>query len=214
METTPAGAGSEAADVTETTPAGAAQEAAVATEATPASAAPEAAVVAEVTPTSAAPEAAVAMETTSTGDAPEVAVVTGPVAGSDKPEVAVAVVTIPADPTTSLEETAVTVGLGVVDVPAREEPSEVVVLSPTVVKPAVEIGDTAVASTSVDPAKSPATTPPATSLQGVLRVPPSASQFLDDIEKNAEEHVQNIKLLRETVEVILTPFVVQRTQQV
>jgi hypothetical protein len=160
----------------------------------------------EATPTGAVPEAATAAEITPTGDAPEVAVVTGPVPTDGGSETAVAMETVPADPTVSMEEPTVVMGLEAADVPAREEPPEVVVLSPSVAKPAVEVGDTAVASTSVDPATSPVTTLPVKSLQGVLRVPPSASQFLDDIERNAEEHVQNIKLLRETVEVITSQF--------
>ena len=151
------------------------------------------------------------------------------VPASGESGVAVATGTVPADATTSSEEMAVVMGLEAIDVPgheepaevvvvsptvvmgleavdvtAHEEPAEVVVLSPTVVMPAVEVGNTAMASTSfADPAKLPATTPPVTNLQGVLRVPPSASQFLDDIERNAEEQMQIIKLLREIVEVII-----------
>ena len=101
-----------------------------------------------------------------------------------------------------LKETIATVNAEVIEAPAVEEPAEMV--APTVDKPAAELGVVAAASTSsAEVDKSLATALPSTSLRGVLRVPPSASQFLDDIEKNAEEHMQNVKLLRETVEVRL-----------
>ena len=102
------------------------------------------------------------------------------------------------------KETVATANAEVVEAPVVEEPAEKMRVTPTLDKPAAKVGVTAAASTSsAEPDKSLATTPPAASLHGVLRVPPSALQFLDDIEKNAEEHVQNVKLLQETIEVSL-----------
>jgi len=130
--------------------------------------------------------------------AAEVGVTTAASASSVEPDKSLA--TTP--PAASLHEDA-----EVVEVPVVEGPAERMEVTPTLDKPAAEVGVTAAASTSSAEAnKSLATRFPSASLHGVLRVPPSASQFLDDIEKNAEEHMQNVKLLQETVEVSLYFF--------